>query len=72
MKPINRLEGALKAVEGLREDARGWELPVSDELQDPGGMNMALITDAILKKGWEPDGFIQKEGYRIYLYKRMV
>ena len=47
------------------------ELAISDELQDPIGMNMALITDRILAKGWEPDGFKQENGYRVYLYKEM-
>lgn len=30
---------------------------------------MAIITDKVLARGWEPGGFIQKDGYRIYLYK---
>jgi len=45
-----------------------FQLPISDELQDPIGMNMAIITDIVLKRGWMPDGFFQKEGYRIYKY----
>jgi hypothetical protein len=32
-------------------------------LLDPMGMNMALITDRILAKGFMPNGFIQKVGY---------
>jgi hypothetical protein len=30
---------------------------------------MAIITDRVLQRGWEPNGFVQKNGYRIYLYK---
>jgi hypothetical protein len=34
-------------------------------------MNMAIIMDSILEKGWEPGGFVQKAGYRFYIYKEM-
>jgi len=38
-------------------------------LLDSADINMVVITDSILKKGWEPDGFVQRDGYRIYRYK---
>jgi hypothetical protein len=38
---------------------------------DPLGANMAIVTDAILKRGWEPDGFEDKGDHRLYLYKAM-
>ena len=31
---------------------------------------MAVITDGILAREWEPDGYIQEHGYRIYKYKK--
>lgn len=43
-------------------------LLISDQLNDPIGLNMAIIADGILKKGYMPNGFEQKEGYRIYKY----
>ena len=43
-------------------------LIIADELLDPMGMNMAIIADGILKKGYMPNGFEQKDGYRIYKY----
>lgn len=43
---------------------------ISDELNDPMGMNMAIIADGILKAGYIPDGFNQKDGYRIYKYNK--
>ncbi len=62
------------------EDARNYvtesfnekeeTLLVSDELNDGMGLNMAIIADGILKKGYMPDGFEQKDGYRIYKYKK--
>jgi hypothetical protein len=44
-------------------------LPISDELQDPVGVNIAINTDCALAKGWEPNGFEQRDGFRIYHYK---
>lgn len=45
-------------------------LMISDELNDAIGMNMAIIGDEILKKGYMPKGFDQKNGYRIYKYNK--
>ena len=45
--------------------------PGADELLDPMGINMALITDAILAREWEPDGYTEANGCRIYKYKAL-
>ncbi len=62
------------------EDARNYvaksfeekeeTLMVSEDLNDAFGMNMAIIMDGILKKGYMPNGFEQKDGYRIYKYQK--
>ena len=44
---------------------------IADSLNDNVGMNMALIMDQLLKVGYMPNGFDQKEGYRIYKYKKL-
>ena len=36
---------------------------------DPVGVNMAIVTDAILEKGWTVDGYHQLDGYRLYRNK---
>ena len=46
------------------------QLLIADEMNDPMGLNMTIIGDAILKKGYMPKGFEQKNGYRIYFYKK--
>ena len=69
MEPINTIEEATQCIESFEGGPKEFKLPISDQLQDPVGINMAIITDSILKKGWMPDGFQQKEGYRIYQYK---
>jgi hypothetical protein len=32
---------------------------------------MATITDAILARAWEPNGYVEGKGCRIYKYKAM-
>jgi hypothetical protein len=32
---------------------------------------MAIVLDAVLAKGFTPDGFEQRTGYRIYRYIRV-
>jgi hypothetical protein len=54
----------------------GFTLAISDTFTfagraDTTGAGMALVMDSILAKGFFPDGFEQKVGYRVYRYKRM-
>ena len=66
----------LKTVEETRSFVQEYfrnkkeTLWVSDELNDSMGMNMAIIADGILKAGYMPDGFDQKDGYRIYKFNK--
>ena len=71
MAPFNDVNEVLTYVDEFKGRAEELELVISDALQDPIGINMALITDKILKKGWEPDGYEEKDGYRVYMYKEM-
>ena len=69
MKPVRTVEEAKKLIESFSGRAEEFELPIADELQDSVGIHMAIITDYILGKGWEPNGFNQKAGFRVYRYK---
>lgn len=71
MKPFEDANQAAQYVERFKGKASELKLPINDCLLDPFGINMALITDKILNKGWQPDGYEKKEGYRIYMYKEM-
>ena len=71
MTPFIDLDAAKQAIHSFDGEATAFELPISDELNDPVGINMAILTDTILKRGWEPDGFEAKEGFRIYKYKQL-
>lgn len=71
LSPLTQLEAPLAYVEAYRGDIVDLAVPISDELNDNMGMNMAIIADRILGSGWMPDGFEQCEGYRIYRYKAL-
>lgn len=69
MEPIVDIDEALKRIEEHHGPPEEFQLSISDSINDSSGLNMAILTDAILKRGWLPNGFIQKEGFRIYLYE---
>lgn len=69
MNPVTTVAEALKRVENYKGAAKDFVLPVADSLQDPAGANMAIITDKILGKSFFPNGFEQKDGFRVYKYK---
>lgn len=69
MEPFVDRKKAIEYVDYYTGTAENLELNISDSLNDPMRMNMAIITDKALAKGFFPNGFIQKEGYRIYKYK---
>ena len=68
-EPFTDMETAKTYIESYAGDVQDFELPISDSINDPLGLTMALLLDTMLKKGWEPDVFEQQEGYRVYKYK---
>lgn len=68
MTPLTTVEEAREAIKKFEGAPQNFMLPVADELQDAVGISMAIITDAAIAKGWQPAGFEQREGYRIYRY----
>jgi len=71
MRPFTDVQEAIRYIQNFAGCPEDLELPISDSLQDPTGMSMVLITDEVLSRGWEPDGYEQRDGYRIYRYKEM-
>jgi hypothetical protein len=71
MRPVIDVDEALALIDAHCGAPEDFRLPVSESLLDPIGVSMALVTDRILSLGWEPDGYEQQDGYRIYRYKRM-
>lgn len=71
MKPFTDVQAALQFLQSFEGSARDLRLPIHDSMQDPLGMNMALILDHLLSREWEPDGFQQMDGYRIYKWRAL-
>jgi hypothetical protein len=65
---IASVEEGVRLVDSFKGKAEEFVLAVPDSLLDPVGLNLAVITDRVLARGWQPAGFTQAEGYRIYRY----
>lgn len=70
-------ESAADHVKATRVEGRVFELAIADGYTFAGepdimGAGMAVVLDAILAQGYEPDGFEQRDGYRLYRYKPMA
>jgi hypothetical protein len=68
-KPITSIEEARRVVSKEFKETKET-LWISDSLNDSIGINMAIVLDRVLKAGYVPDGFEQKDGYRIYKYRK--
>lgn len=71
MEIIDSVQEAVRQVVTFEGDPEDFQLTISQQLLDPVGVNMAIITDYVLKRGWEPNGFSQGDGFRTYRYKGM-
>jgi hypothetical protein len=61
---------ALGLVDSFNGKPEDFQLAIAETLLDATGINIAIITDRILKRGWQPDGFTQEPGYRLFRYKK--
>ena len=73
---ISTTEEGLKYLEAHAQSGDGFHLAISDSFTFAGrpdtmGAGMALLLDKILGFGYMPDGFEQKNGFRLYAYKKM-
>jgi hypothetical protein len=74
MKAFQSFEEALAFVHAAAFDGAPVQLTIANDATfrgstDPIGAGMAIIVDAILSKGYEPDGIEQHEGFRVYRYR---
>ena len=51
MNPYTDIDAAIRAIKAFDRSPEDFCLPISDEIQDPLGMSMAIITDV---KKWTP------------------
>jgi hypothetical protein len=66
--PFMDVSTAIAAIEAYDGRAEEFLMPIADSLRDPMGIAMAVITDSILAKGWDPAGFEQHDCFRVYRY----
>ena len=71
MKPIGSIDEGVRLVDSFQGKPQDFQLAVPDSLLDPVGINMAIITDRVLARGWQPDGFTQAQGFRVFRYKEL-
>jgi len=71
MKPFTDAKTAAKYIEKYQGKVSDLKLPICNSLLDPVGVNMAIITEMVLIKGWVPNGYDEKDGYRVYKYEEM-
>ncbi len=70
---FNSAEEAVEHVNTTNITGDRFELAISDDVTFAGqpdtmGAGMAIIVDGILGQGYFPDGFQQRDGYRLYSY----
>ena len=70
-QPIASEQEGIQLVDSFVGNPENFELAVPKTLLDQVGINMAIITDRVLARGWQPDGFTQCPGYRLYRYKEL-
>jgi hypothetical protein len=71
VKPVTSIIEALGLVDSFNGKPEDFQLAVPETLLDAIGINMSIITDRILRRGWQPDGFTQGSGFRLYRYKNL-
>jgi hypothetical protein len=69
--PVRTVPEAFARIDASTGSQSNFALSVHESMLDPIGVNMALITDRILEKGWEPDGFTAQDGYRVFHYRAL-
>jgi hypothetical protein len=65
------VDSARRAIESYEGPPERFLLPIADTMNDSFGVNVAIVLDTALGKGWEPAGFVQKQGHRVYRFKTL-
>jgi hypothetical protein len=71
MRPISDVREAMALVDNFSGPPDAFVLCLAESLHDAIGVNIALIADRILAKGWEPNGVERFDRFRVYRYKVM-
>ena len=69
--PFRSVDEAMKHIADFEGPPEEFVLSIHQSLLDPVGINMALITDRVLARGWMPDGFEKYDEHTLYRYKEL-
>jgi hypothetical protein len=69
-KPIASVEEGIQLVRSFEGKPEDFVLVVPESLMDSVGLNIAIITNEILMRGWWPTTVTRKPGYRVFRYKK--
>lgn len=72
MKPIANVIEALAAIDAFDGLVGEFALCLAESIHDPVGINIAIVTERILSRGWEPASVERQAGARVYRYKLMT
>ncbi|MEL7095729.1 MAG: hypothetical protein AAGK70_09840 [Pseudomonadota bacterium] len=65
-KTVAEAVASIQSFDGQAED---FELLLCESFFDPVGVNISIVTDAILEKGWMPLKVEQRSGHRHFTYQ---
>ncbi len=68
MRTVTSVQEAIHLIDTFDGAPTEFQLLIPDALNDAVGLNMAVITDRVFARDWQPDGFTQGDGYRVYRY----
>lgn len=69
-KPIASLNEGIRLVRSFEGKPEDFVLVVPESLIDSVGMNVAILTNEALLRGWWPGDVTKKDGYRVFRYKK--
>jgi hypothetical protein len=69
-QPIASVDEGIRLVRSFEGKPEDFVLVIPESLMDSVGVNIAIITNEILIRGWWPTTITKKPGYRVFRYKK--
>jgi len=67
----NTIQEALQLLDDFNGSAEDFRIAIAQEVFDSTGVNAAILVDRALKRGWEPDGFVEVLEFRVYKFRQL-
>ena len=69
MSICKTVDEAVELIQSFTGDVERFELRICESVLDSTGVNIAIVTDAALEKGWMPLEVEQSDGHRRFTYE---